>query len=80
MGINMIIEISKLAEICIPSLINAGISENDALVVFNHLLDEELLGKHSHGFIRMPSILNVAKSFFSPKSVVVENQDRKSVV
>ena len=73
MEVYMFIEISKLREICVPSLVNAGISENDALVVFNHLLDEELLGKHSHGFIRIPSILNVAKSFCSPRSVETEN-------
>ena len=59
----MKVEISKLIELSLTALLQSGMSNEDAEIVTNHLLDEELLGKHSHGFIRLPSIINCTKSF-----------------
>ena len=59
----MKIEISKLKELSQAVLLANGISSEDAGIVINHLLDEELLGKHSHGFIRLPAIVNSIKHF-----------------
>ena len=69
----MRVNISKLKDLCINPLIGAGLSEEDAQIVFDHLLDEELLGKHSHGFIRMPSIKRIAASFASERRILVED-------
>ena len=59
----MKVAISKLKELSYSLLIRNGIAEEHADIIFNHLLDEELLGKHSHGFIRVPAILNAVKTF-----------------
>lgn len=64
--------IDTLKDLCLPPLIRSGLSQQDAKIVFTHLLDEELLGKHSHGFIRMPAILNAISSFNGESEVVIE--------
>lgn len=70
----MIVKIELLKKICISALIHSGLSFSDAESVFNHLLDEELLGKHSHGFIRMPAILNTIRSFSGKSEIVIETR------
>jgi len=73
MGIEMLeVKIDTLRQLCIRPLISAGLSKLDANAVFCHLLEEELLGKHSHGFIRMPSILKAVQSFTGESKVVAE--------
>lgn len=64
--------IKALSNLCITSLVNAGLSKMDAEVVFSHLLEEELLGKHSHGFIRMPTILRAARNFKGKSEIIIE--------
>lgn len=59
----MKVEIKKLKELTRSALLVNGISNEDIEIVINHLLDEELLGKHSHGFVRLPAIINTIKSF-----------------
>lgn len=39
-------------------LVSAGLTENEASIVFDHLLDGELAGHPSHGFLRIPKIIN----------------------
>ena len=68
----MIVQINRLREISMSLLLRGGISNIDAEIVFNHLLDEELLGKHSHGFIRISAILNSIKEF--DKTSVIKNE------
>lgn len=65
----MKVDIKRLVELSVSLLISNGISGEDAKIVTSHLLDEELLGKHSHGFIRMPAILKSIKDF-NGKSVL----------
>lgn len=62
-GFLMKVEISKLKELSRSVMLNNGISVEDTEVIINHLLDEELLGKHSHGFIRLSAIINTIKNF-----------------
>lgn len=66
--------IDMLKQLCITPLVSAGLSESDAETVFCHLLDEELLGKHSHGFIRMPAILRAIRSFEGESEMAVETE------
>lgn len=69
----MIVEISKLKEVSRLLLLKNGLSTESAEIVVGHLLDEELLGKHSHGFIRMPAIINSIQAF-NGKSIFKEEQ------
>ncbi len=68
----MKVEINKLKELSQSILMTNGITVEDAEIVINHLLDEELLGKHSHGFIRLPSIINSIKSFSGKSTLKYE--------
>ena len=57
----MNISINAMKEMCFALLKDAGFSIDDTNVVFEHLLDEELLGRSTHGFLRMASILAAAE-------------------
>lgn len=65
----MKVAISKLKELTSALLLRNGICEEHADIIFNHLLDEELLGKHSHGFVRIPAIINAIKTFEGDSSI-----------
>ena len=43
----------QLEEVCAAALQAAGASETDALVVARHLVDNDTIGHHSHGVIRL---------------------------
>jgi len=58
----MKVSITELLKTTWTILGNVGVSPEDAQIVFTHLLEEELLGKSSHGFYRLPSIVATAKS------------------
>ena len=66
--------IDALKTLCVTPLLNEGLSLSDAEIVFDHLLDEELLEKHSHGFIRMPAILSTVKSFNGNSKIILETK------
>lgn len=68
----MKVEIKILKEISKGILLHSGLSDEDAEIVIKHLLDEELLKKHSHGFIRMPAILNNIQNFNGKKTSISE--------
>ena len=68
----MIVEISKLKELSRALLLQEGLSHPDAEIVIDHLLEEELLGKHSHGFIRIPAIINSIKNFSGKSTFINE--------
>ncbi len=63
----MKIEIAKLEKMTCTLLENVGVSNSDALVVFSHLLEEELLGKESHGFYRLTSLMRAARNLNTEK-------------
>jgi len=67
----MKVSIVELRKICCNLLLDSGIVENDTKIVFEHLLEEELLGKSSHGFYRLPGILSTSKKL-SNKSRKIE--------
>lgn len=72
----MKVDIKRLVELSVSLLLSSGISGGDTKIVTSHLLDEELLGKHSHGFIRMPAILKSIKTC-NGKSVLTCEQPSK---
>lgn len=55
------IKIEKIVEIARQALGKYGLSIEDIEIVISHLLQEELMGKSSHGFYRIPSIINNIK-------------------
>lgn len=69
----MIVDINRVRELALSELIESGIASDESEIVINHLLDEELLGKHSHGFIRLASIVRNAKQFDGKSKIVIEN-------
>ncbi len=68
----MKVNIETLEDLCLTKLIRSGLPQSAARIVFNHLLDEELLGKRSHGFIRMPAILDAISGFDGESETVIE--------
>lgn len=72
----MKVRIEFLEKLCVDKLVSAGLSHADAEMIFFHFLEEELLGKHSHGFIRMSSVLKTIRNFEGKSNVV---QKEKSV-
>jgi LDH2 family malate/lactate/ureidoglycolate dehydrogenase len=70
----MIANITELTEVAQIILESNGVSADDAEIVINHLLDEELLGKHSHGFNRIPSIIKTIKCFNGKSTMLGENR------
>lgn len=69
----MKVKINSLIEYCTTKLINAGATKSDAEIVVRHLLEEELLGKHSHGFIRLPSVIKTICSFSAKRECNVDD-------
>ena len=67
----MKIAITEMQNITCTLLESVGISTDDALIIFSHLLEEELLGKASHGFYRLPGIVNAARGL-SPAEKKIE--------
>ena len=57
----MILPINAMKEMCFTLFQKAGYSIDDTNVIFDHLLDEELLGRNTHGFLRVASILAAAE-------------------
>jgi len=53
----MQIKIQELKEICLQILIKKGLSEDEALQIFNEFLDGELRGRECHGFASFAKII-----------------------
>lgn len=56
------VNIKEIVELSKKVLFKHGLTTSDADIVINHLLQEELLGKESHGFFRLPSIVRQLQS------------------
>lgn len=66
--------ISDVVSICKKVLIGAGMDSDDAQVVINHLLDGELAGHSSHGFYRIPGIVNALKNKGERTEISIEKE------
>lgn len=58
-------------------LIKSGLSNQEASVVVEHLLEEELMGKSSHGFYRLPAIARSVKESSGTSSI---KKEKKSLI
>lgn len=75
-----IVTISELVSISKKLLLNAGLSSAESEIVLNHLLDGELSGHTSHGFLRIPKIINDLKEHQSFDISVEKETDISALV
>ena len=61
-------------------LLKNGLSKDDAQVIVDHLLDGELGGHPSHGFYRIPGIVNAVKKAGSPSEIRFEQETSNSAL
>ncbi len=69
---NKVVGLKKLKDITLNLLARAGEKEAAAIEIYEHLLEQEILGKTSHGFYRLPSIINCIKNRGSRKDIRLE--------
>jgi len=69
------IEKSYILKLALDSLETTGLPQREANIVLAHLVDSELSGNSSHGFFRLPEIVNsLRESGAAIAPIVVENQ------
>ncbi|MBU1719437.1 MAG: Ldh family oxidoreductase, partial [Bacteroidetes bacterium] len=56
------IQIKEITELSQKALLKTGLTTFDVDIIIQHLLQEELLDKGSHGFYRLPNILKYLKN------------------
>lgn len=56
------VKVSELKDLTLRILTAAGETEEDALLVFENLLEDEYMGRSSHGFNRIPNIAHYSKN------------------
>ena len=56
------VKVSELRDLTVRILTAAGETEENALLVFENLLEDEYMGKSSHGFYRIPAIARYSRS------------------
>lgn len=67
-----VVKLAELKELTLNVLDRVGENSEAAVVIYEHLLEQELLGKASHGFYRLPSIINCIKNRVNKKDVQLE--------
>lgn len=74
------VEIEVISNLTKSVLRKYGLPDNECDIVVSHLLEEELLGKASHGFYRLPSIVSTLKANSSSCEVCPEKETRLSAI
>lgn len=69
------IKTSELVSLAEAILCKHGLNQNEAAVIVSHLLDEELMGKSSHGFFRLPGIVKTLHDIDKFSEPYIEKQD-----
>ena len=59
---NTTVKVSELRDLTVRILTASGETEENALLVFENLLEDEYMGKSSHGFYRIPAISRYSKN------------------
>ena len=67
------VKVSELRDLTVRILTAAGETEENALLVFENLLEDEYMGKSSHGFYRIPAIAAI-------RSTAPSAMDKNTVV
>lgn len=69
-----VIKLEELTRLTLNLLVGAGEESEAAVAIYEHLLNQELLGKASHGFYRLPSIINCIKNRKNKKDIQLEKK------
>ena len=62
------ISITELEQLCIDGLIKAGLRDKDARITVDHLLENEMSGKASHGMVRVVEAAKAIKKHGAPSA------------
>jgi L-2-hydroxycarboxylate dehydrogenase (NAD+) len=62
------------------ALQKAGASEEDSTIIIDHVLDGETGGHASHGFFRIPGIVNALRKAGAPNSIGYEDESAEAVL
>lgn len=68
------VSITRLKEIALNLLVEAGEKKEAAVTIYEHLLEQELLGKASHGFYRLPSIVKCVQNREGKGDILLERK------
>lgn len=74
------VSIPDITRLASEILVKNGVSNEDAEIIIMHLLDGELSGKPSHGFYRIPGIVNAVRNSLVPTSITSEKETDNSVL
>lgn len=69
------IKTSDLVSLSETILLKYGLNKNDAAIIASHLLEEELMGKSSHGFFRLSGIVKALHGIEKFSEPYIEKQD-----
>lgn len=69
------IKTSELISLAKTILQRNGLGDGETATVVSHLLEEELMGKSSHGFYRLPGIVTTLRGISAPSKPYVERDD-----
>lgn len=67
-----VVKLTELKGITLNLLAGVGEKSEAAVMIYEHLLEQEILGKASHGFYRLPSIINCIKNRGNNKDIQLE--------
>lgn len=74
------IAITEISNVAKRILLKNGVSENDAEIIVDHLLDGELAGHPSHGFYRIPGIVKAVRKAGETFEITREEETDTSVL
>jgi len=72
------IETTRIISLAETILRKHGLNQDEASVIVSHLLEEELMGKSSHGFFRLPGIVRSLKGITRSGEPYIEKDDGAS--
>lgn len=80
MSLRTEVKIADIIDLSLRALKKAGVSNADAQIIVDHLLDGELAGHSSHGFFRIAGIIRSVKQSDPPSEIAHEKQAANSLL
>jgi L-2-hydroxycarboxylate dehydrogenase (NAD+) len=74
------IAINEIVDLSMKVLHKYGVSNKDAKIVIDHLLENELAGQPSHGFYKIPGIVKAIQETGVPNQIISEKETNNSVL
>jgi L-2-hydroxycarboxylate dehydrogenase (NAD+) len=73
------VAINEIIDLSMKVLHKYGVSNRDAKIVIDHLLENELSGQPSHGFYKIPGIVKAIQETGVPNQIILEKETNNSV-